>query len=297
MRRAKQSRRGLAGPLSGTSRIQPQPERWGTPRRLLVTAILLLAAGAGGWLGAVGFEPLAQRYLPGALTVSSVSIQGARRVPLEELAALAGVEAGADLRALSAPAIEERIESHPWVADARVALLRPGRVLVAVREREPGATLVLEDGSHWLVDDSGTPFLSLPRRAAGLPVLTGPSTVELGMRSGLLAEGIAMARLVAARGVGAVKSIRVDGPHPGSVPSLRLRDRPQTIIVGAGDTEAKLGRLAALLDSDLAEVRQASEIDLRFGDRMVIRGGPSPTGGEAASARGHATAPSQRPLG
>ena len=52
-----------------------------------------------------------------------------------------------------------------------------------------------------------------------------------------------------------------------------------------------------LLASDLAEVERASEIDLRFGDRMVLRGGPSLMGDEAAATRGDAAAPSTRPLG
>lgn len=278
------------------TRINPSGAPRPLARRMLGPVLLCAALALGVGLGARGFEPLARRYVPVALFVSSVSISGAERVSHAEIGELvrsaAAGPAGVDSRAIA-----ERIARHPFVAEARVRLLWPGRLLVTVVERVPAATLRVSDGSHWLVDEDGTAFLALPRRAAELPLLVGPESAELDVRRGLLAEGIELARLAQARGIGEVKEVRVVGPHPGAVPQLTLRGRPQIIIVGAGNTAAKLDRLAALLESDLAEVRRASEIDLRFGDRMVLRGGPSLFGDEAAAGRGRAGSPEPRPLG
>jgi hypothetical protein len=64
------------------------------------------------------------------------------------------------------------------------------------------------------------------------------------------------------------------------------------VTLGPGEREAKLARLAALLAARRPEVAAALEIDLRFGDRMVLRSGPPPvSGGGVAEASGGSPPP------
>ena len=66
---------------------------------------------------------------------------------------------------------------------------------------------------------------------------------------------------------------------------LLLRGVPGRVVLGTGPLPPKLERLARLLAEASDEVAEAARIDLRFGDRVVLGGGPSPDGSEAAVAR------------
>jgi hypothetical protein len=233
------------------------------------------------------------------LSVESVALVGARRAPTAELVAALGLAAGTPVLSVDAPELARRLEAHPWVARARVTLLRPGRVLVAVEEREPVAVALLgSPPTRFWLDAEGVPFLPVGGEdAGGRPAIVGPEDAQPGRPDARFAEGVALARAIAERGIPGVREVRVAREPQDELPALGLAGGAR-VLVGPGDHGAKLARLAALLGAGLPEVAAAREIDLRFGDRMVLRGGlASPFEAGAAGASGGSHPPNPGPRG
>jgi UDP-N-acetylenolpyruvoylglucosamine reductase len=117
-----------------------------------------------------------------------------------------------------------------------------------------------------------------------------------------LAQGVRVARAARAHGLRGLRDVRV-GSQGGSdedsrrLPSLRLVQPAAEVLLGGGELDAKLERLTRLLAAELPEVLEASAIDLRFGDRMVLRSDASRTGDAATWARGSAAASRTGPAG
>jgi hypothetical protein len=87
-----------------------------------------------------------------------------------------------------------------------------------------------------------------------------------------------------------VREVRVARDDPARLPALVLASGTR-VTLGAGDLDGKLARLAALLAAGRPEVAAALEIDLRFGDRMVLRSGALPEGGSGVAAASGRSAP------
>jgi hypothetical protein len=253
-------------------------------RRAIRRWVIFATAGVTGLLcGALLFEPLLARLTPRRFALESVFVIGAQRVSVEELVGISGVDAGTSLVALDTAQISERVTSHPWIAEARVTAFPPHKLLVAVVEREAAA--IAELGAPplpWLVDAQGTPFAPasvLDREIH--PIIFGVADAQPGHAHPLLAQGVDITRAVAARGLPVAQGVQVGDGDRNAIPELRLGPRERQVVLGGGDLEAKLDRLSWILKADLPELGAASSIDLRFGNRVILRSGPSPTGDEA----------------
>ncbi|MEN8160215.1 MAG: FtsQ-type POTRA domain-containing protein [Myxococcota bacterium] len=233
---------------------------------------------AGVWLGALAFGAVAGALrgdvlLTGAFPERAAHLRyaviGNERATARELAGAAAVAAGPSFEALDLPAVRSALAGHPWVRHARVAALPPDRVILAVEEREPVAVARLA-GEARLVDRDGTAFAPA-ENAAGLPELVGggaPGTPPL-------AEGVALLDAVAEQGLPAPRALILGGAEPGTTPTLELAPDAVApgvrVLVGPDDQPAKLARLAELLRAGLPELAAVAEIDLRFGDDVVLR--------------------------
>jgi cell division protein FtsQ len=228
------------------------------------------------------------RVAPRRFVVDTVSVVGARRIAAEELIGASGVAVGTSLLALDPAAVSKRLASHPWIAEARVTPFLPRKLLVAVIEREPAA--IAEIGAPpaaWLVDAGGTPFALATRVDREMhPTIVGVADAQPGRPHPLLAQGVQIAAAVGRHGLPAARRVQVGGADPHLLPELLLGPGERRVVMGGGDLEAKLDRLSWVLKADLAEMGAASVIDLRFGDRVILRDGPSRSGDEATGARG-----------
>ncbi len=74
--------------------------------------------------------------------------------------------------------IRQQVMEHPYVADAKIAIHWPGRVVVSVQEASPVAVWVTDGGELWLLPD-GT---ALGSRAATNPdlvrIIDGPQSAR-----------------------------------------------------------------------------------------------------------------------
>jgi hypothetical protein len=262
--------------------------RAAAPRRLTRWSTYAGAAVAGLLLGSLLFEPLVARLAPERFALETAYVVGANRVAAEELVSASGVAAGTPVLALDPSAVSERLASHPWIDRARVTTFLSRKLLVAVVEREAAA--IVEAGSPpaaWLVDASGTPFAFATRIDHEMhPTIVGVDDARPQQPHPLLAQGVQIARSVGRRELPSARRIRIGGGDPRALPELRLGPRERKVVLGGGDLETKLDRLAWVLKADLAEMGPASTIDLRFGSRVILRDGPAPTGDEVTGTRG-----------
>jgi cell division protein FtsQ len=254
----------------------------GRPRALR-GAVWLAALLLGVLTGALRGEELLARAFPERAANVRLAVIGNTRASAEELAAAAGVAAGTPLASLDLVAVEAALAGHPWVRRARVAALPPDQLILAVEEREPVAVALLA-GVARLVDRDGTAFAPagadtrLPElRGAGAP--GGPPLVE----------GVALLAAVEAQGLPAPQALIFAADEPATVPALELAsDAPAPsarVLLGRDDQPAKLARLAELLRRDLPELGSAAEIDLRFGDDVVLRPKREAEGEDGATPR------------
>ena len=264
-------------------------------QRLALLAIWTAAVALGVVTGMHASEPVIARLRPEVLAVKNVAVVGASRAPAAEIVKALGLAAGTPVLSVDAPELVRRVETHPWVAHARVTLLRPGRILVAVEEREPVAVALLGDPpTRFWLDASGTPFLPVgTANAQGRLAVLGPEDAAPLTANPLFAEGVTLAAALERHGIRGVKAVLMARGAPELLPALELTSGVR-VALGAGDHDQKLERLAALLRARPAELAAAREIDLRFGDRMVLRGGP-PSSEEAGDAGGSGRPPPPNP--
>ena len=124
-----------------------------------------------GWLGTCGaaaaiaygafFSPL--------LDVRGIEVVGAKHVDATDIETVAGV-GGDNLLLLSTGAVTQRVETLPWVAQAKVDRRLPGTVRIKIEERDAAVALDVS-GDRWTVDARGHVLQS--GALEGLPLIAG----------------------------------------------------------------------------------------------------------------------------
>jgi hypothetical protein len=249
--------------------------------RRLQAAVLAVAFAGGASGGALSGETLLARAFPERAAQVRLALSGNQRAEALELAAAAGVGPGVRLASLDLAQVRAGVASHPWVRSVRVAALPPDRLLVAVEEREPVARAPIGDVT-WLVDQSGLAFL--PADGQRLPVLAGAAAPD----DPRLADGVAWLEALAAHGIPAAAELALTDADPARAPTLALAAGTAApgarVLLGSGERDVKLARLARLLAAGLPELATAEEIDLRFGADVILRPRPEPEVGAVSDA-------------
>ena len=192
--------------------------------------------------------------------ISEVALTGTQELTRERVLQIAGVTGRSSLLFLDAAKTRDRLVGNPWIAEATVLKLYPGRLRIELKERKPFA-LWQVDGNVHLIAQDGTvldgpvtrDFASLPlvvgkgaeRRAADLLALLG--------RYPVIARQLQASVLVAER--------RWD---------LYLKDK---IVVSLPELEPELA-LVRLVDLDRDKrlfSKDIAAIDLRLTDRVAVR--------------------------
>jgi cell division septal protein FtsQ len=274
---------------------KPVDPGWRTAAGLMVA---FLAAGAlcGGWL----FTALAGLLTGEPAHLEAICVRGVERLSGDEVAAATGVEPGAALTSVDAEAVAARLEDHDWIAAARAVRLPIGTLLVDVRERVAVATTPAgQPPAAFFVDASGTPFAeaagdaaaALPRLVPAEPAATREPNTEL-------AEAARLAHRLSAFGLPRPAEVSIAAEDDPEGFAVRLTDRPARVVLGRSDLDRKLALLARLLAEGIPELADASSLDLRFADQVVLRNEPTPKGpAQAAAARGRAAPSTSRPAG
>jgi cell division protein FtsQ len=261
---------------------QRQEVRAGRRRLLRVaTPLLCLAAAA---LGSQLSTPLVERLWLGTKPLERIAVQGLERLRPERIAAGASLLAGQPIAAIDPAAARATIAAEPWIESAQVLRLPTGTLVVRVVERQAIARWQVEQRTE-LVDHRGGRFAGSIAPAGPLPLVRGEA--EAGVN--LPADAITILRELTRYAVLAQNpsGLTLHLPLAATAPNHERPRNAQGFVLEIGDDgpRALLGRrllpqrvarLASLLDHEEGAARAARLIDLRFGDRAVLRTEPAP---------------------
>ena len=259
------------------SRWQRQARRWFTalvdseiPRGAgsSAAALLLLATvcygvvkGGHGPAIAENFHNLCDSAANVAgFGITEVALSGEHELARDEILKTAGITPSTSLLFLDAAQARTRLLTNPWVAEATVLKLYPGRLRIEIRERKAFA-LWLKDARVSLIANDGTVLEpNVPPAFATLPLVVGEGAAQdspglLGMigRYPTIAAQVEAAVLVAQRRWNLHLHNGIEVLLPEFAPEQAMQ------ILAGLDREKKL------LSRDIVTV------DLRLADRVTVR--------------------------
>jgi len=105
--------------------------------------------------------------------ITTVAINGRKQLTQDEVLAIGGVNGRSSLLFLDAATVRDKLRANPWIADATILKLYPGRLQIDIVERSAFA-LWQQDGRLSVIADDGVvlePYMS--RRFISLPLVVG----------------------------------------------------------------------------------------------------------------------------
>ncbi len=257
--------------------IQPTRRRRLWPPDWKVVVAIALGLGVVGY---AGYQGITLAMGSDALVIQRITVEGNTRMSTGEVVSLLDGLRGQNMLSVDLEAWKASVKASPWVADAAIRRVFPGRVSVAVVERMPigigrlGDTLFLVDRQGNLIDEYGPNYAELD-----LPILTGldggqaveePRVDEL--RAALavsVVDAVSTRRDLAAR----VSEIDVTDAHNAV---LTLKDDPTQVRLGDEQFVRRLQTYFDLAPTLRERVPMADYADVRFDNRVYVRpaGGP-----------------------
>lgn len=192
--------------------------------------------------------------------ITSVAINGRKQLTQDEILAIGGVSGRSSLLFLDADSVRDRLKANPWIADATVLKLYPGRLMIDITERQAFA-LWQEGGRLSVIADDGAvlePYVS--RRFLTLPLVVGKGA---GTQARDFLALLARYPQVQA----ATKAAIYVGERRWN---LRLKDGLD-IRLPEQDVGNALAMLSKLDKDDRLFSRDIVAVDMRLPDRLVVQ--------------------------
>lgn len=257
------------------------------PRGLGVagTVVLLVGAGLFGVIrgGHADNVVLAFQDTRNALAnavgfrITSVAISGRNQLTQDEILAVGGVNGRSSLLFLDAATVRDRLKGDPWIADATVQKLYPGRLQIDITERKPYA-LWQQEGRLSVIAEDGTelePYVA--NRFSLLPLVVGAGAQE---RAHAFLDLLANYPNIRNQ----TRAIVLVGERRWN---LRLTNGMDVRLPETG-TESALAALVKLDSEEQLLSRDITSIDLRLPGQVTVR-----LSEDAAKARADALAASK----
>ncbi|MDH5489369.1 MAG: cell division protein FtsQ/DivIB [Rhodospirillaceae bacterium] len=247
---------------------------WRTRRIVAVFAIVAFSgiAGATTWVAQSGWaekklddirwQAIATSTKFG-FTVQEVFVTGRGETKRQEIMRMLEVERGAPILAYDFIKAKDRVESLPWVLNAKIERLLPDTIVLHLIERRPLA-LWQNDGKFFLIDEEGEVITSRGLdRFKGMMHVVGPDAPD---NVGPLLELLQTQPEIKNK----VKSaVRIGGRRW----DLRLNGGVDVRLPEDGAPEA-LARLARFERESNLLSRDIKILDLRVPDRVILRRQP-----------------------
>src|SRR5438445_4307652 len=192
--------------------------------------------------------------------ITTVAINGRKHLSQDEVLAIGGVNGRSSLLFLDAATVRDKLKGNPWIADATILKLYPGRLQIDIVERSAFA-LWQQDGRLSVIADDGAvlePYMS--RRFIALPLVVGKGADVRARDFLALLDRYPQVRAVtrAAIFVGERRW------------NLRLKDGldirlPENDVGNALATLSKLDKEERLFSRDIVAV------DMRLPDRLTVQ--------------------------
>jgi cell division protein FtsQ len=173
----------------------------------------------------------------------SLQVSGAVHLTSADVARVGGLTPRTNVLWLSTGSLERRLESNPWIRDARISRTLPGTLSIVILERTPAAILA---GSHVLISSEGVvlgpagPGTHLPRMSSD--AAGGPPPDATRLPAGL--PSLEVIRSLPTSLGTRVALVDLD-PRRGL--TLNLRDGVKVFLGGADRAQAKSMALLAML--------------------------------------------------
>lgn len=237
----------------------PRPWRY----RGWLSLVLKVAAVTGGLT--IGISV----FRSPAFAVSEIEITGLRQLPQSRISERFDIQ-GANILALQTDDLRAAALKDPWVRSVEVQRRLPGKISVAVEEREAAAVWQVQ-GRQFLVDLDGT-ILEETRGRTGLPVIRDQDGSLPNPGETRSADTIALARTLIEVVPAELGEKAVDFEYLSYGGLVVETDKGHRARFGdASDFQWKLAIWKAVLKEAGAQQMKATHIDLRFGDRPFFR--------------------------
>jgi cell division protein FtsQ len=237
-------------------------------RRLVVLAVVgSMAYSAAGYVASAE-----------ALKVTRISVSGNTRLSRGEVLSLLDGLRGTNMVTLDLEDFRHRLMASPWVANAAMRRVLPGRVDVFIAERQPmgigriGQSLYLVDERGDVIDEFGPNYAELD-----LPIIDG-------LTAGAHQTGLLIDDARASLASRLLTSLRAKPELARRVSQVDVTDPRDAVLILEGDTAlVRIGddqfieRLQTYVDLVPAlreRVAGIDYVDMRFDERVYVRPQP-----------------------
>ncbi|MSP00269.1 MAG: FtsQ-type POTRA domain-containing protein [Acetobacteraceae bacterium] len=244
-----------------------RPLAWGCAGMVALAAgtILLRNAPPGGSIASVR-EWIGTITANAGMRVNDIVIEGRANTPEPFLRAALGVRIGDPIIGFSLERARADIEKLTWVAHATVERRLPGTIVVVLWERRPFAVWQ-NQGKYVLIDRDGQPVTDEEvAKFRHLPLIVGPGAPD-GAR--VLLDALTGRPAIQSR---VVAAMRISERRW----NLRMKNGTDILLPEGHEIEA-LDRLLTLQQETALLDRPLQSIDMRLGDKLVLRPRPAPT--------------------
>ena len=239
--------------------------------RVIATVTVLVGGCSGLFVLAREIGPLTREWF----LVRSVSVNGLHHVTRKEVIGRLALKPDTALYSINPTWLADRVKTHPWIKDATVVLKPLHEIHIDIVEREP-AVVVRTVAENLLTDADGVLLAHLGSSDdPTLPMLSGVD----GRR---LAQGKAEDRRPVQVGAALARMV---GQTTGGRPDINVGNLNNLVVIVQGVTfqfsessmDQQWSRFLKMRPAlrDVAfdgEGARANEIDLRFADRVIVRG-------------------------
>lgn len=240
------------------------------PNRAGVAATVLILLGSAGFGIVKGghVEELTQALSDtrnalansAGFRITTVGINGRKQLSQDEVLAIGGVNGRSSLLFLDADAVRDKLKANPWIGEATVLKLYPGRLQIDIVERSAFA-LWQQDGHLSVIADDGAvlePYVT--RRFTSLPLVVGKGAETRARDFLALLDRYPQVRAV-------TKAVIFVGERRWN---LRLKDGLD-IRLPENEVGNALAALSALDKEDRLFSRDIVAVDMRLPDRLSVQ--------------------------
>jgi cell division protein FtsQ len=192
--------------------------------------------------------------------ITEVAINGRRQLSQDEVLAIGGVNGRSSLLFLDATTLRDKLKANPWISDAAILKLYPGRLQIDLVERTAFA-LWQQDGRLAVIAEDGAvlePFVA--RRFVSLPLVVGKGADVKARDFLALLDRYPQVRSV-------TKAAILVGERRWN---LRLKDGLD-IRLPENDVGNALAMLSKLDKEDRLFSRDITAVDMRLPDRLTVQ--------------------------
>jgi cell division protein FtsQ len=192
--------------------------------------------------------------------ITTVAINGRKQLSQDEVLAIGGVNGRSSLLFLEAATVRDKLKTNPWIADAAILKLYPGRLQIDIVERTAFA-LWQQDGRLSVIAADGAvlePYMS--RKFISLPLVVGKGAADKARDFLALLDRYPQVRSV-------TKAAIFVGERRWN---LRLKDGLD-IRLPENDVGNALALLSKLDKDDRLFSRDIVTVDLRLPDRLTVQ--------------------------